>query len=73
MLVVKRIGANKTEIRTGEAVVLVSYETPVAAIVNGRRVRTATKWSPTTERHITKWINGYPCEVVPQDFFQTVV
>lgn len=73
MLSMKKIGRNVTEMRTNDAVVLFSYETPVAAIVNGERFRTSTRWSMTTQKHINRWIGGYPVEVMGQEFFWTLV
>ena len=73
MLNMKKLGKNVTEMRTNEAVILFSYETPVAAIVNGERYQTATKWSRTTSKHINRWIAGYPVTVMGQDFFWTLV
>ena len=51
--------------RTLQANVLISYETPVAVLLAGDAVgaarprvwRTSTKWSPTTTKHINKWID----------------
>ena len=62
---VKNIGSNMTELEFEDGtLVLISYETPVAARVfefasenNGcALVRTSKKWSATTTRHINKWL-----------------
>jgi len=68
MLNIKKIGVNQTEVRGNGAVVLFSYETPVAAVINGAiRVRTETVWSRTTERHINGWLKGYKFDTISQD------
>ena len=55
---VKNIGSNQTEVHLNNGdVVFVSYETPVAAYINGKGyIRTSKKWSNTTTRHINKWL-----------------
>jgi cytochrome b len=57
---IKPIASNQTELHTNSgAVVLFSYQTPVAAqLAEGGFVRTSTKWSKTTSKHITQWLNG---------------
>jgi hypothetical protein len=60
--------------RNGDEI-LFSYETPVA-IYDAKELRymkTDYKWSSTTSRHITKWLNGVNAEVVPQDFINSFV
>tara|TARA_Y100001963_G_C6668442_1_gene393873 strand:+ start:226 stop:498 length:273 start_codon:yes stop_codon:yes gene_type:complete len=58
-ITIDNIGSNMTELRvTGDEhiTVLFSYNTPVAArLHDGRAVRTSTKWSSTTSKHINKW------------------
>lgn len=65
---VKPLGANKTELHLPSgAVVLFSYETPVAAqLAEGGFVKTSTKWSRTTSKHITQWLDGATAREVPQ-------
>ena len=61
------VGPNQTEITVGDKVVLFSYETPVAAHVQGRGyIRTAKHYSQTTSRHINSWLVGANAVVVPQ-------
>jgi hypothetical protein len=49
----KSQGANQTELELSNgAVVLFSYETPVACVLKGVGYRTAQSWSRTTSRHI---------------------
>jgi len=72
---VKNIGSNQTEVHLNNGdIVLVSYETPVAAFVVGEGYyRTSEKWSATTTKHINKWLDGVKSFEVDQevlnDFF----
>ena len=87
---VKNIGSNMTEVSLdgGDTLVLISYETPVAARVfefasenNGCALfRTSKKWSATTTRHINKWLrNTFSDErakragEMPQEFFDNLL
>ena len=69
-----KLGANMKEIVTHDWRILVSYQTPVAALnVLGAR-KTSRKWSVTTSKHITTWfmshgINGNEALQLPQDWF----
>lgn len=60
----KPVGSNMTELEMGGVKILFSYKTPVAAIVDTsegpKAYQTETKWSPTTSRHITKWLGLHP-------------
>ena len=64
----KNLGANKTELHTDSgAVVFFSYSTPVAAqLAQGGFVRTSTRHSVTTSKHITQWLEGAAAREVPQ-------
>lgn len=64
----KVIGPNQTELNfRDDTQVFFSYETPVAAFVPGRGfLRTDFKWSVTTSKHITRWLNGANSTSVPQ-------
>ena len=65
---IKQIASNMTELDLGFAQVFFSYETPVAArLTDGSLVRTATKYSVTTTKHINKWLNGCEALTVSQD------
>jgi len=57
-MIVQQIGSNMTEVQLADGTcVLVSYTTPVAALVPGKGwIRTAHKWSATTTKHINKWL-----------------
>jgi hypothetical protein len=52
------IGSNQNELELQNGTrVLFSYSTPVAAHVPGKGyMRTATKYSKTTSKHITQWL-----------------
>jgi hypothetical protein len=71
---IKQIGSNMTLATLNHASVLYSYETPVAAFVPLRGyVRTATKWSRTTTKHINKWLGGNVAEVIPQEQIENLL
>ena len=64
-------GSNMTELDLGFAQVFFSYETPVAAMLpSGRYVKTSTKYSVTTTKHVNNWLKGVlsDVEAVEQDF-----
>lgn len=67
MIKLKPIGSNQSELHLGDdTMVLFSYQTPVAAWVSGRGwIRTDTKYSKTTSKHINQWL-GAAGTVVPQ-------
>ena len=51
-----------------------SYKTPVAAkLPNYDYIRTATKWSSTTSRHINKWLEGVTAKTVDQTILDNLV
>jgi hypothetical protein len=72
------IGSNQTEVELADGtVVLISYSTPVAALVPGKGwIRTAKKWSATTTKHINAWLRkncgGTVSEVDQWDLDQLV-
>lgn len=71
-----RIGSNQTTVNFAEGTtVLFSYSTPVAALLpSGRFVRTNEYYSPTTSRHINKWLAGTSnVELVDQAFINRLV
>jgi len=68
------IGSNQNMITTNKGdQVLFSYQTPVAAYVDGDYIRTSTKWSQTTSRHINKWLEGVLAEEVDQSILNGLV
>jgi hypothetical protein len=79
MLKVKNIGSNKTEVHTDKAIVLVSYETPVACFLIGTGpCKTEDFWSVTTSKHINQWfaehgIDSKNVSVKPQSFFDELL
>ena len=75
---VRNVGSNMTEMTTEKGQILFSYKTPVAALLadadNGDTVvKTSTKWSSTTSRHINKWLDGLTAVERPQAFFDNLV
>lgn len=70
---VRSIGANKTEVQTSAVCILVSYETPVAAEVDGVYFRTDQFWSVTTSKHINQWLDGNEAQQRPQSFFDNLM
>lgn len=72
---VRKAGNNMTELSlTNGTDVLFSYETPVAAFIEGEGyVRTATKYSVTTSRHINKWLDGMVAREVDQSVIDALV
>ena len=70
----KQIGSNMTLVDLNNASILVSYETPVAAFIEGHGyLKTAKKWSKTTSRHINKWLEGINAEEKSQEFFDNLL
>ena len=71
----KRLGSNQTEVSLNNGTkVFFSYDTPVAAqLPDYEYVRTATKWSVTTSRHINKWLEGVIATEVPQETLDNLV
>ena len=70
----KRIKNNLTEITTASNnQILVSYETPVAAHIEGVYYRTAKKWSKTTTRHLSYWFGGVEAVEKEQSFFDNLL
>ena len=69
------IAANQTELSfTNGARVFFSYKTPVAAkLPNYDYIRTATKWSSTTTRHINQWLEGVNAQTVDQSVLDNLV
>ena len=69
------IAANRTQLNLNDGTeVFFSYKTPVAAkLPNYDYIRTATKWSTTTTRHINKWLEGVTAETVDQETLDNLV
>jgi len=70
----KRIKNNLTEITTASNnQILVSYETPVAAHIEGVYYKTAKKWSQTTTRHLSFWLESVKAVEKEQSFFDNLM
>ena len=71
----KPIAATRTQLNLNDGTqIFFSYETPVAAkLPNYDYIRTATKWSSTTTRHINQWLEGVHDEEVPQNKLDELV
>ena len=71
----KRIAANQTEIVLNNGTtIFFSYDTPVAAqLPDYEYVRTSTKWSVTTSKHINKWLEGVTATEVSQEILDNLV
>lgn len=72
---IRKAGNNMTELSlTNGTDVLFSYETPVAAFIEGEGyVRTMKHYSATTSRHINKWLDGTVARTVEQSFIDALV
>lgn len=69
----QNLGSNKVQITKADGtIVFYSYNTPVAALVNGEYYRTARKYSVTTSKHINQWLDGVKAEEKPQEFFDAL-
>ena len=71
----KNIGSNQTQITTANGnTILFSYSTPVAAnLHDGGFIRTATKYSRTTSKHINQWLAGANAKEVQQSEIDALV
>jgi hypothetical protein len=72
-LSIKSLGSNMTELSANGMHVLFSYETPVAAWINGQYYKTSKKWSKTTTRHINKWLDGMLADEQEQSWFDGLI
>ena len=72
---VKQLGSNQVEVVIpGKARVLFSYNTPVAAFIEGRGwVKTNRFYSVTTSKHINKYLQGLEYETVEQSELDELV
>ncbi|MCK4870778.1 MAG: hypothetical protein KAS93_06685 [Gammaproteobacteria bacterium] len=75
---VRNIANNQTEISLLDGTkILISYETPVAALRDGSYYRTKKQWSATTTKHINKWLDNTAGENVAtprdQEFFDELL
>ena len=71
---IKQLGSNQIELHTKDGtIVLFSYDTPVAALINNGYVKTDTKYSNTTTKHINKWLAGVDAPKVSQDCLNLLI
>jgi hypothetical protein len=72
---INTLGSNQTEVVLNcGTVVFHSYSTPVAAMLaSGTYVKTSTKYSNTTTRHINKWLSGINADIVEQSFLNNLL
>lgn len=68
------IGSNQVEVVIGNKTVLFSYKTPVAYYDGemARFFKTSKKWSTTTSKHVSQWLNGAYAEAVDQTVLDTL-
>lgn len=77
----KPLASNMTQLTIGNADVLFSYQTPVAARIieadGAHYYKTSHKWSVTTSRHINKFLptpqNEFGVEERDQSFFDNLI
>ena len=75
------IAPNQTEVHfnerlvdsTKQAVFFFSYGTPVAAKVGTTYYRTEEKFSNTTSRHLSKWLEGVEATAKSQTWFEKLL
>lgn len=76
-MTLKPIKSNMSEIKVGNVTVLFSYQTPVACLLTNGSVyeyyQTAKKWSRTTSRHISQWLEGNPAMFKDQEYFDNLL
>ena len=72
---IKQLGSNQVEVVIpGKARVLFSYNTPVAAFIEGRGwVKTNRFYSKTTSKHINEYLQGLEYETVEQSELDELV
>lgn len=71
----RQLGSNMAEVRLNSGfVVLFSYETPVAAWIEGEGFyKTEKKWSVTTSKHINKWLANADAKLVRQSWLDNLI
>jgi hypothetical protein len=69
----KKLSANETVLEFPNAIILFSYDTPVAAHTNGIYIRTELFHSNTTSRHINRWLGSADYKLVPQSELDELV
>ena len=67
-MTLRQLGSNMTLVCLHGKEIFFSYETPVAAWVQGRGYLVSTTYySRTTRKHITTWLDGKRSAAVPQE------
>ena len=70
----RQLGSNMTECVIGHTRIMFSYSTPVAGQDDKGLFRTAQHYSPTTSRHITKYLEGKNVgRVVTQEYINSLL
>ena len=75
MIKLKQLASNMTCLYKDGNEILFSYQTPVA-VYDAKRdeyLRTETKYSQTTSRHINKWLQGVKATPVDQHIIEEYV
>ena len=74
-MMLHNLSNNMVEVETEKFTVLFSYNTPVAckSKVDSKAFKTSRKWSVTTSKHVSKWLNGLEAEPMEQGFFDSLV
>lgn len=69
---IKQIASNMIVLHRDNCEILFSYQTPVAVydVKRGEYLRTETKYSQTTSRHINKWLQGVKAISVSQNIIE---
>lgn len=67
------IAPNQTMLKFDNTTVFFSYNTPVAACIDGTLYRTSKKYSVTTSKHINQWLAGAKAEMRDPAFFESLV
>lgn len=70
---IKQIGKNQLEISIGNKILLQSYNTIVAAKINGICYKTEQYYSKTTSKHINIFLNESHTIEKNQDFFNNLL
>lgn len=74
---INRLSENEiTMFTSDENMIFISYNTPVAAYINGKPYRTEKKWSVTTSKQIKRWLGTEDfnkAEVKEQSFFDNLL
>lgn len=70
---IRILGKRRSEIQIPHGYLLISYDRPVAALLQGRFFRTSKFHSLHTTRHINKWIREAPSYAMDQEWFWRIL